>query len=308
MTNYIIKRLFLLIPTLLGITFITFILIKNIPGDPVYGLIGERGNPALIEHYRKSLGLDEHFIKQYVRYLGRIIKGELGYSYYTHLPVSKIFWQKFPNTAQLAITAISVAVLGGLVLGIIAAVKQNTYIDRSILLVSAFGISLPVFWLGLILIIIFTSFLHWLPASGMGNGRLIYLVLPAITLGSRSMAYIVRITRKSMQEALNQHYIISAHARGIGLGRIILKHSLRNALIPVITMTSLDLGSYLNGAVLTETVFSWDGIGRLAVTAIFKRDYPVILGVVLFGAVIFVMVNLVTDISYQFINPKTRRD
>ena len=286
--------------------FVTFILMKHIPGDPIYGLVGQRAAPSLIEHYKESLGLDEPLWKQYGNYVRLIIRGDLGRSYYTHLPVVKVFWQKFPNTVRLALAAMFIAILGGLILGISASVKQDTFIDRFIMFSSTCGISLPVFWWGLILIIIFAYILRWLPASGMGRGELAYLILPAFTLGSRSMAYIARITRASMLEVFSQPYVIAARARGVGIWKLVIKHSLRNALIPVVTMVALDLGSYLNGAVLTETIFGWDGIGRLAVTAIFKRDYPIILAVVLWGAIIFVLVNLTVDICYQFINPKMR--
>jgi len=304
MITYITKRLIFLVPTLLGVTLITFILVKNIPGDPVYGLVGQRANPELIKQYKEALGLDESIIKQYCNYIKLIANGDFGYSYYTNIPVGKIFWQKFPNTIRLAIAAIIFAVIGGLILGIIASIYKDSFIDRIIMLGVTCGISLPVFWWGLVLIIIFSYTLGWLPASSIGGTGLVYIILPAITLGSRSIAYLARITRASMLEIFNQPYIVSARARGIGFKKIIIKHSLKNALIPIITIVALDLGSYLNGAVLTETIFGWDGIGRLAVTAIFKRDYPIILSVVLWSSFIFVLINLIADICYQFVNPK----
>lgn len=284
MFTYLVKRLSLLIPTLFGVTLITFILLKCIPGDPIYGLVGERADQETIERYRSQYGLG-----RYTDYIRMILSGNLGFSYYTKEPVWDTFCRKFPNTLRLTLLAMLIAVLGGISLGIIASIKQNTFIDRMILFGTTLSISLPVFWWGLVLIIIF----------GMGS-----LILAAFTLGSRSIAYLARVTRASMLEVFNQPYIISAKARGIGKWKLIMKHSFRNALIPVVTMTALDLGSYLNGAVLTETIFNLDGIGRWAVTAIFKRDYPVILAVVLWGAFIFVVVNLVVDIAYQFINPK----
>lgn len=280
------KYLLQLISTLFGITIITFTLLKCVPGDPVYGLVGERASPETIERYRSQFGLG-----RYTDYLRMILSGNLGYSYYTKEPVWDTFCRKFPNTLRLALAAMFIAVLGGIVLGIIAAIKQDTFIDRAILSGTTLGISLPVFWWGLVLIIIF----------GMGG-----LLLAAFTLGSRSIAYLARVTRASMLEVFNQPYIISARARGVGKWKLVMKHTFRNALIPVVTMTALDLGSYLNGAVLTETIFNWDGIGRWAVTAIFKRDYPVILAVVLWGAFIFVIVNFLVDILYQFINPKMK--
>lgn len=301
MMIYILKRLLLIIPTLIGVTLISFILLKNIPGDPVYSLVGERADPEIIKKYQEQFG-----IGTYTGYVKMILTGNLGYSYYTKEPVWNTFLKKFPNTLRLAIAAMCIALLGGILLGIIASVKQNTFIDRFILFGTTLGISLPVFWWGLILIILFSYTWRILPASGMGRGEIIYLVLPSLTLGSRSVAYLARVTRASMLEVLNQPYITSARARGIGKGKLIMKHSFRNALIPVVTMAALDFASYLNGAVLTETIFNWDGIGRWAVTAIFKRDYPVILTVVLWGAFIFVAVNLVVDVLYHYINPRMR--
>jgi len=299
MFTYIIKRILLLIPTLIGITLVTFTLLKCIPGDPVYGLIGERASPEIIQKYKSEIGLGG-----YRDYLKMICRGDLGYSYYTKEPIWRTFIQKFPNTLKLALAAILIAVIGGVILGVVAAVKQNSFWDRAILLGTTCGISLPIFWWGLILIIVFVYTLKWFPGTGMGGGQLVYLVLPAAALGLRSVAYLARVTRASMLEVFSQPYIVSARARGVGKWKLVMKHSFRNALIPVVTMAALDLGSYLNGAVLIETVFNWDGVGRWAVTAIFKRDYPVILAVVLWGALIFVIVNLVVDIMYQYINPR----
>lgn len=306
MFSYVLKRLLFLVPTLLGVTLITFILVKNIPGDPVYSLVGERASGEIIEKYREKLGLTEPVWKQYLQYLGMIVKGDMGQSYYTKEPVSKLFFQKFPNTLRLALAAMFIAIVGGLIIGILAAVKRNTFLDRFSMIATTCGISLPVFWWGLVLILIFAYNLRWFPSSGMGRGEIIYLILPAFTLGSRSMAYIARITRASMLEVFSQPYVTSAKARGVGKWKLITKHSLRNALIPIITLIALDFGSYLNGAVLTETVFGWDGIGKWAVTAIFKRDYPVILAVVLWGAFIFVSINLLADIFYHVVNPRMR--
>lgn len=299
MAIYIFKKIFFVIPTIFGITLITFILLKSIPGDPVYSLVGERASQEVLEKYRSEFALGG-----YLGYLKMIVTGNLGYSYYTKEPVWEIFLKKFPNTLKLAIAGMSIAVFLGITLGIIASVKQGSFIDHLILLWTTFGISLPVFWWGLMLVIMFACWFKLLPPSGMGDGRFVYLILPAFTLGSRSIAYLARVTRASMLEVLGQPYITSAKARGVGRWAIIMKHSFRNALIPVVTMSALDFASYLNGAVLTETVFNWDGIGRWAVNAIFKRDYPVILGIVLWGAFIFVIVNTLVDISYQFINPR----
>lgn len=301
MISYIVKRILLLIPTFIGITLITFTLLKHVPGDPVYGLVGERADKETIEKYRAQYGLG-----RYTDYIKMIVHGDMGCSYYTKEPVRDTFLKKLPNTLKLAVAALCIALSLGIIFGIIASIKQNTYIDKIILFGTTCGISLPVFWWGLFLIIIFAYHLQLFPASGMGRGELVYLILPALTLGSRSIAYLARVTRASMLEVLHQPYMTNAKAKGVNQWQLIVKHGLRNALIPVVTIAALDLGSYLNGAVLTETVFNWDGIGRWAVTAIFKRDYPVILAIVLWGAFIFVLVNLLVDILYQLINPKMR--
>jgi peptide/nickel transport system permease protein len=191
-------------------------------------------------------------------------------------------------------------------MGVFAAVKRGTGWDRVVTLISVSGISIPVFWLGLALMLMFAFYLQWLPPSGMGKGNLVYIVLPAITLGTFSLSYITRVTRSAMLESLSQPYVVSARAKGLSEANVVLKHALKNSLIPVVTLIGLDLGSYLNGAVLTETIFGWDGLGRYALEGILKRDYPVIMGVVLFGAVIFVSINLLVDISYHFLDPRVR--
>jgi peptide/nickel transport system permease protein len=191
-------------------------------------------------------------------------------------------------------------------MGVFAAVKRGTRWDRVVTLISVSGISIPVFWLGLALMLVFAFYLRWLPPSGMGKGNLVYIVLPAITLGTFSLSYITRVTRSAMLESLSQPYVVSARAKGLSEANVVLKHALKNSLIPVVTLIGLDLGSYLNGAVLTETIFGWDGLGRYALEGILKRDYPVIMGVVLFGAVIFVSINLLVDISYHFLDPRVR--
>jgi ABC-type dipeptide/oligopeptide/nickel transport system permease component len=306
MTTFLIKRLFLFVPTLLGITLITFILMQALPGDPVQGMAGERANPETIARIRAELGSDRPLPLQYLGYLKLLFQGELGRSYYTNRRVSDDLLQKFPNTLRLALAAIAFATLGGLALGILSAVRPGTVWDRLSAVISVGGISLPVFWLGLLLMFFFALTLRWLPPSGMGNGSPAYLILPAITLGTYSLAYIARITRSSLLEALSQPYITTARAKGLSENTIVLKHALKNSLIPVVTLVGLDLGSYLNGAVLTETIFGWDGLGRYALDGILKRDYPVIMGVVLFGAVVFVAMNLLVDVSYHYLDPRVR--
>jgi len=306
MIAYIFKRLLLFIPTLLGITLITFLLMQALPGDPVQGMAGERVNPVTLARIRAELGSDRPLPLQYLGYLKLLAQGELGRSYYTNRKVAQDLLQKFPNTLKLALAAVLFASLGGIALGVVSAVKRGTAWDRAASLIAVGGISLPVFWLGLSLMLVFALFLRWLPPSGMGGGSLVYLILPAITLGTYSLAYIARITRTTMMESLSQPYVATARAKGLPERTVILKHALKNSLIPIVTLIGLDLGSYLNGAVLTETIFGWDGLGRYALDGIMKRDYPVIMGVVLFGAVVFVAMNLMIDLSYHFLDPRVR--
>jgi len=306
MLVYLFKRLLLFIPTLLGITLITFLLMQALPGDPVQGMAGERANPETLARIRAELGSDRPLPLQYLGYLKLLAQGELGRSYYTNRKVADDLLQKFPNTLKLALAAIFFASLGGIILGVISAVKHGTAWDRFASIVAIGGISLPVFWLGLTLMLVFALDLRWLPPSGMGNGSFQYLILPAITLGTYSLAYIARITRTSMMESLSQPYVTTARAKGLTEMAVVLKHALKNSLIPIVTLIGLDLGSYLNGAVLTETIFGWDGLGRYALDGIMKRDYPVIMGVVLFGAVVFVAMNLIVDLSYHVLDPRVR--
>jgi peptide/nickel transport system permease protein len=306
MALYILKRILLFIPTLLGITLITFLLMQSLPGDPVQGMAGERANPETIARIRAELGQDKPLPRQYLGYLKLLVTGELGRSYYTNRKIADDLRQKFPNTVRLALTAMLFASILGICMGVFAAVKRGTRWDSLVTILSVGGISIPVFWLGLALMLIFAFYLRWLPPSGMGNGGFSYVILPATTLGTFSLSYIVRITRSSMLETLSQPYVAAARAKGLSEATVVLKHALKNSLIPVITLIGLDLGSYLNGAVLTETIFGWDGLGRYALDGILKRDYPVIMGVVLFGAVVFVTVNLLVDISYHFLDPRVR--
>lgn len=303
---YIAKRILLFIPTLFGITLITFILMQALPGDPVSGMAGERANPETIARIRAELGQDRPLPLQFVGYLNLLIHGEMGRSYYTNRRIADDLLQKFSNTLRLAVAAMLFATLVGIAMGVLGAAKRGTIWDRIITLISVSGISIPVFWLGLALMLFFSLYLRWLPPSGMGGGGPAYLVLPAITLGTFSLSYIARITRSSMLDSLSQPYIATARAKGLHESTVVLKHALRNSLIPVITLIGLDLGSYLNGAVLTETIFGWDGLGRYALDGIMKRDYPIIMGVVLFGAVVFVLINLLVDISYHFLDPRVR--
>ncbi len=306
MGTYLLKRLLFFLPTLFGITVITFLLTQALPGDPVESMAGERADPATLARIRAELGADRPLPLQYLGYLRLIAQGELGRSYHTNRRIVDDLAEKFPNTLKLALAAILFASLGGIALGVLSASRRGTLLDRLSTIIAVGGISLPVFWLGLTLMLIFALTLRWLPPSGMGSGQPAYLILPAVTLGAYSLAYIARITRSSMIEALSQPYIAAARAKGLAERTVVLKHALKNAFIPIVTLIGLDLGSYLNGAVLTETIFGWDGLGRYALDGILRRDYPVIMGVVLFGALVFVTMNLLVDLSYRLLDPRVR--
>jgi len=306
MVFYIFKRFLLFIPTLLGITLITFFLMHSLPGDPVTSMVGERASQETIARIRAELGHDKPLAYQYFGYLKLIATGELGRSLHTQQKVADDLLQKFPNTLKLALAAMLFASFFGIAIGTFSATHRGTAWDRLLTFLSVGGISVPVFWLGLALMLVFAFYLRWLPPSGMGNGNLSYIVLPAVTLGTFSLSYIARVTRSSMLESLSQPYIAAARAKGLSEGVVVMKHALKNSLIPVVTLIGLDIGSYLNGAVLTETIFGWDGLGRYALDGIIKRDYPVIMGVVLFGAILFVTLNLLVDISYSFLDPRVR--
>ncbi|MDP2167142.1 MAG: ABC transporter permease [Thermodesulfovibrionales bacterium] len=304
MALYILKRLFLLIPLLLGITLITFTLTKALPGDPVQGMVGERASPEVIEAIRKQIGSDKSAIEQYAGYLGLLMKGEFGRSYYTGRKVSDDLASKFPNTMRLAFAAMLIAVPVGISLGFLSAWKRGTYLDGLISSASVIGISIPVFWSGLMLMLVVSFYLRLLPPSGTGGLR--FLLLPAITLSLPAIATIARVTRTAVMDILDMPFLQTVRAKGVTTKRLALVHVMRNALIPIVTVIGLDFGSYLNGAVLTETIFGWDGIGRMAMEGIIKRDYPVVMGTILIGTAVFVLVNLIVDVSYKYLDPRVR--
>lgn len=302
--QYIIKRIFLLIPLLLGITAVTFSLTKALPGDPALTLAGERANQEVIENIRRELKTDRNVLVQYSSYLLLLLKGEFGRSYYTNRRVVEDLGEKLPNTLLLALAAMLLAVPGGIILGFISAVRKGTALDRVISLFSVAGLSLPVFWSGLLLMLLFSFNLRLLPPSGMGDIR--FLVLPSITLALPALASLARIARTTLADLFNMPCVRTARAKGITEKRIRYIHVFRNALIPLVTIAGLDFGSYLNGAVLTETIFGWDGLGRYAMDGIMKRDYPVIMGTIITGTVIYALVNLIVDIAYHCLDPRVR--
>jgi ABC-type dipeptide/oligopeptide/nickel transport system permease component len=306
MTEYVIRRILLVIPVLFGVTLVTFILMYVVPGDPVLSMVGERYDPQTLESLRAELHLNDPLPLQYLRYIWGVVRGDLGRSFITRKPVLNSILEKFPNTLRLAFSAMVVATIIGLVVGIISAVKPYSLWDRLSMTFALAGISVPVFWVGLILILIVAVKFRLLPPSGFGGGNIKYLILPAITLGTRSAAFIARMTRANMLEVIHEDYIRTARSKGLREFWVVNKHALKNVMIPIVTVLGMDFGSYLSGSVLTESIFGWPGLGRYTLLAILKRDFPVIQGAVLFMAVVFVTVNLLVDLSYSVLDPRIR--
>ena len=304
MTRYLLLRLTLLAPTLLGVLLVSFLLLYVAPGDPVQAMVGERSDPATLARLRAELHLDDPLPLRFLRYVGGVARGDLGTSYITRRPIVQDLLQRFPATLRLAGAAMLFAAVTGIALGIYGAWRPGSWPDRLAALGAYLGISFPVYWVGLLLILLFAVTLRWLPPSG--SGGFAYLVLPAVTLGMRSVAFLSRITRDAMGELLGSDFIRTARAKGLGEWRVIMRHAFRNALIPVVTVLGLDFGSYLTGSILTETIFSWPGVGRYVLTAIDKRDLPAIQGSILFLSLVFVMVNLMTDVVYAVVDRRVR--
>jgi peptide/nickel transport system permease protein/oligopeptide transport system permease protein len=300
----IVRRLLLAIPTLAGVLVVVFLLLYVAPGDPVLQMVGERADEATIARLRAELRLDDPLPTQFVHYAGGVVRGDLGNSYITGRPILQDVLERFPNTLLLAGAAMLLASIVGISLGILSARHPGGWLDRISLGIAYIGISFPVYWVGLILILIFAVTLRWLPASGFGG--IAYLILPALALGSRSIAFLARVTRSSMLETLGSDFVRTARAKGARERVVVMHHALRNALIPVITVLGLDFGYYLTGSILTETIFSWPGIGRYVVNAIARRDLPAIQGSVLFLSVVFVLVNLITDLAYARADPRVK--
>jgi ABC-type dipeptide/oligopeptide/nickel transport system permease component len=308
LSGYVIRRLLVAVPLLLAVTGLTFLLLHALPGDPVLAMAGERFDENAVESLREQLGLDKPLGERYLKYMSGLVKGDLGRSFVNKRPVAEMIVERFPKTLLLAAAAMLFACLFGVSAGVISAARPGSIADKISMTSTFVAVSLPVFWLGLILIFVVSVKLRLLPPSGYGGLDPRYLILPAITLGAGSAGIIARITRSSMLEAVSEDYIVAARAKGLGEWRVMLKHALRNALVPVVTVMGTDFGSYLSGAVLTESIFGWPGVGRLTLDAILKRDLPVIEGSVLFMAVVFVFVNLAVDVSYAFIDPRVRVD
>lgn len=302
MTGFILRRLLLAIPTLFGVLVVAFLLLYVAPGDPVTAMIGERADPQTIARLRAELHLDDPLPIRFGHYAANVLRGDLGRSYITDQPISREIAERFPKTLQLAVAAMILATFVGISLGVLSARNPGGWIDRFALGVAYLGISFPVYWVGLLLILLFAVGLRWFPPSGYGG--LVFLVLPALTLGMRSIAFQARMTRSAMLESLGADYVRTARAKGLSEWVVTGRHALRNALIPLITIIGLDFGSYLTGSILTETVFSWPGLGRYVVNAIARRDLPAIQGSVLFLSAVFVLVNLLTDLAYAEADPR----
>ncbi|MFW6364337.1 MAG: ABC transporter permease [Spirochaeta sp.] len=302
MYQYILRRIILTVPVILGVSVIVFAIIRFIPGDPARAIAGVQATPQYIEQVRVRYGLDQPLHVQYGLFASGVIRGDLGQSTFSRRPVAAEIGERFPRTMLLASLSLIVATLVGVSAGIVSSTRRNSMFDNISMILALVGVAAPVFWLALMFQLFFSVQLGMLPATGIGTWR--HVILPSITLGLASAALMARITRSSMLDVLRQDFITTARAKGLGERIVIYKHALKNALIPVVTVLGLQFGILLGGAVLTETVFAWPGIGRLLVDAILRRDYPVVQGTILFLAFLFVLINLIVDIIYAYLDPR----
>ncbi|OMG70901.1 ABC transporter permease subunit [Burkholderia ubonensis] len=333
MFRFVLRRVGMVIPTFIGITILAFALIHLIPGDPIEVMMGERGvDPVMHAEAMKRLGLDQPLPVQYGHYIGRALSGDLGTSIITNTSVAGEFFARFPATVELSLCALVFALAVGLPAGVVAALRRGSIVDHGVMGTALTGYSMPIFWWGLILIMVFSGALHWTPVAGRiadefeiprvtgfflidtllsgeegaFRSAVSHLILPAIVLGTIPLAVIARMTRSSMLEVLREDYIRTARAKGLSPVRVVVVHALRNALIPVVTVIGLQIGTLLAGAVLTETLFSWPGVGKWLIDAIGRRDYPVVQGGILLIATLVIVVNLVVDLLYGVLNPRIR--
>jgi ABC-type dipeptide/oligopeptide/nickel transport system permease component len=302
--RYVLRRLVLTIPVLLGVATLVFLLIHLVPGDPAQAMLGDTAPPADLDELRAKLGLDQPLAVQYERYLTGLARGDLGTSFRYNTPVGHEIAQRLARTAQLAIAAMAVAIVIAIPLGVIGALFRGRAPDRIAMAFSLAGISMPNFWLGPLLAIVFAVSLGWLPVSGTGTW--LHLVLPALTLGAALAAILARMTRATLIDELRELYVLAARARGLSRSRAVVAHALRNSLIPVVTIIGLQLGAVLTGTIITETIFAWPGVGRLLIQAISFRDYPLVQGCILFIAVTYVGMNLLVDLAYAWLDPRIR--
>lgn len=304
MLRYLVRRLLLVIPVLLGVATLVFSLIHVIPGDPAQTILGDTGSQEEVEVLRQQLGLDRPIIEQYLTFLGGFVQGDLGTSLRTNQSVTVMIAERIPATLELALASMICAVMFAIPLGVVAAVWRGTVIDYSAMTLALIAVSIPNFWLGPLLALIFGVELGWLPVSG--RGTLAHLIMPAVSLGTGLAAILARMTRATLLEELREQYVVAARARGASKTRAILSHAFRNSLIPVVTLVGLQFGVVLTGAVITETIFAWPGIGRLLIQSISFRDYPLVQGCVLMISIAYVGVNLLTDLVYGVLDPRIR--
>ena len=304
MGAFLVRRLVLSVPVLLGVATLVFSLIHMIPGDPAQAMLGEAASPADVAALRTKLGLDRPLLEQYGAFLAGLARGDLGTSLRTGEPVARQIWVRVPATVELAAAAMIFAIGLALPLGVLAAVRRGTVVDHASMGLALTGISVPNFWSGPMLAIVFAVWLQWLPVSGRGTWA--HLILPAISLGAGLAAILARMTRATLLEELREPYVQAARARGASAPRAVLRHALRSGLIPIVTLIGLQFGTVLTGAVITETVFAWPGIGRLLIQSIGFRDYPVVQGCILLIAVTYMAVNLITDLAYGSLDPRIR--
>ncbi len=304
MQAYLKRRLLTLIPVILGVTTLVFLIIHLVPGDPVELMLGENARPGDVAAMRTQLGLDQPLWAQYLEFWGGLLKGDLGESITNRRPVAELIGSRLPNTMLLATCAMVVSLLIALPLGVFSALHQRRFLDFFSLGFSVLGISMPVFWLGPLLILVFAYHLSWFPVAGLDSWK--HLVLPAVTMGFGLSAITTRMVRSSMIEVMNQDYIRTARAKGLPQRQVIWRHALKNVLIPVITIVGLQLGALFGGAIITEVVFSYPGVGRLLISGIKLRDYPLVQGTILVIALIYILVNLIVDIVYSRVDPRIR--
>jgi len=315
--SFLIKRILQYIPLIFGIVIVAFILVHMAPGDPTYILVGEIGDEKFIQAARARLGLDKPLYEQFLIYISNVLRGDLGYSYIRSAPVTDLVLSRIPATLLLVLTSMLISFLIGIILGVISAARRGI-IDTFLSIFSLAGISIPYFWLGQIILIVFAIILGLFPVGGMVSIEMDYrgfsyivdvlrhLALPAMTLAAFNIAYTTKITRGSMLDVLTENYIITARSKGLPERRVLFRHALRNALIPVVTYTGLNTGALLVGAILTETVFSWPGMGSLLYDSLRLRDYPVVIGVFIYGSIMVILANLIVDILYSILDPRIR--
>jgi len=310
--EYFIRRLLYLIPILIFISFLSFSLIYIAPGDPAEIMMTSPGggfSEEAVQQFRVDHGLDQSFIVQYLTWLKNAATGDLGYSYMSEQPVFETVINAFKNTLTLSVLALAIALIIAIPLGILSAVKHNTIVDSICRFGALLGVSMPNFWQAYLMIIVFSVILHWLPGGGFGHGTdIAYMILPALVLGTGSAAVMMRMVRASMLDVLGKEYIQTARAKGLSEATVLMRHALKNALVPVITVIGLSVGFLLNGSVVVETIFGWPGIGNLVVSSILSYDYMMIQGSILFVAIIFLVINFIVDLLYVWANPEIRYD